>query len=429
MDERVTLSSEQLPGKLLVVEDSRIMSSLLLVAARKEFGTEPEVFTSYNDIERHLRKHGADYFAALLDLNLPDAPHGEVVDLVVGKGIPAIVFTSEVSDTLRERMWSKRIVDYVLKDSLDNVQQVIDLVKRLNRNRALTVLAVGGSMASRRRLRRLLEVWRFNVLEAGDGQEAIRILEEGRRIDLLITDYTLPDMDGITLTKQLRRQWSRSRLPIIGFSTGGGATASAYFIKAGANDYMHKPFIVEEFYCRIIHCIENSEYIATIRELAERDFLTGLFNRRSFFQYGRKLFAGQQRGSLGLVLAMLDIDHFKHCNDTYGHDTGDVVLRSVAGTMAERFRETDVVARVGGEEFCIICVNMEHDKAEKVFDELRQTIADTPIQAGTHSINVTVSVGLCMHPHDDLEAMMRCADAKLYEAKELGRNQVRVARG
>jgi diguanylate cyclase (GGDEF)-like protein len=429
MDETVKLSSEQLPGKLLIVEDSKLMSSLLVNAARKELGVEPEVFTTYNDVANHLKAHGADYFAALLDLNLPDAPNGEVVDLVAGKGIPAIVFTGELSDTLRERMWSKRIVDYILKDNQDNVQQVVGIVKRLLRNRELTVLVADDSINSRRMLRRLLEIWQFTVLEAVDGQEALDILGAGRRVDLLITGYTMPNMDGITLTKKLRRQWSKSRLPIIGCSAGGGATASAYFIKAGANDYMHKPFLVEELYCRVIQCIENSEYIATIRELAERDFLTGLYNRRSFFQYGRKLFASQQRGSLGLALAMLDIDHFKRCNDTYGHDAGDEVIRAVARTLASRFRETDVVARIGGEEFCILCVNMEQDEAENIFDRLRQEIADTPIQAGTHTINVTMSVGLCMHTHDDLEAMMRCADAKLYEAKESGRNQVRVARG
>lgn len=412
---------------LLIVEDSKMMSTLIARTAKQELNLESTVCESYRAAQELLEFCSQSYLAALLDLNLPDAPHGEIVDLVVGKGIPAIVFTGELSDDMRDKMWSKRIVDYVIKENQDNVQQVVAIVKRLKSNVGLKILVADDSTMSRKVIRNLLEVWKFTVLEAANGQAALDIINKDEEIHLVITDYNMPVMDGITLVKAVRRKYSKSRLPIIGLSGVGGATVSAHFIKSGANDYMHKPFLTEELYCRVISNIETTEYIAAIRNLAERDALTGLFNRRSFFSYGDKLFSSFQRKQVTLTLAMLDIDHFKRCNDTYGHDAGDEVIRFVARTLDAKFRETDLVARIGGEEFCIACVDLDASRLRDIFEEVRRSIEEAVVRKHQHEIRVTVSIGVCATPGESLEAMMKTADEMLYRAKNSGRNQVRIA--
>ncbi len=411
---------------ILIVEDSSIFAFVLLKAVKENLNLNACLCKRYDQAREILQKQEHNFFAALLDLNLPDAPEGELVDLVVGEGIPSIVFTGELSDKLRERIGSRRIVDYVLKDSKENVQQVVDTIKRLYSNMGMKILVADDSAVSRKMIKDLLEVWNFSVLEAGDGRQALAMLQENEGINMLLTDYNMPGMNGVELVKNLRNSFSKTRLPVIGLSGVGGATTSAHFLKAGANDYMHKPFLAEELYCRVRHNLETSEYILTIREMAERDFLTGLLNRRAFFSSAQTLFANAKRGNIKLVVAMMDIDHFKKCNDQYGHDAGDEVIRAVGQTIYSRLRSSDLIARFGGEEYCMACVNMDPADVFQVFDSVRKAVQDDVIDFAGHEIQVTVSSGVCAQLMDSLEEMITRADHMLYQAKQQGRNQVQV---
>ncbi len=424
------MKNGQLPGsdnhgqKVLIVEDSRIFSFVLQNAVKKNLNVDTVVCDTYAQAHDHLENNKDMFFAALLDLNLPDAPDGEIVEMVVGYGVPSIVFTGELSDTLREKMWSRRIVDYVLKENRENVQQVVDTIKRLHSNMGLKVLVADDSAVSRKIIKDLLEVWNFIVLEARDGMEALKMINHDEGIRMVLADYNMPGMNGVQLVKVLRDSFSKTKLPVIGLSGAGGATTSAHFLKAGANDYMHKPFLAEELYCRVRHNLETSEYILTIREMAERDFLTGLFNRRAFFSQVQNLFANARRGKFNLVVAMMDIDHFKKCNDQYGHDAGDEVIRFVGQTITSRLRKSDITARFGGEEYCMACVDMNQEDAKKVFDNIRRAIEDAVVEFENHKIRVTVSTGICTRLMDSLDEMISTADNMLYQAKNRGRNQV-----
>ncbi|WP_432737510.1 diguanylate cyclase [Maridesulfovibrio sp. FT414] len=412
------------PLKVLIVEDSLTFSGILKRRIGESLDIESNVFGSYAEAEKYLENAHCEFFAALLDLNLPDAPNGEIVDLVVSHNIPSIVFTGEVSDDLRDIMWAKRIVDYVPKENLSNIDHVVSLVDRLRKNISTKVLIVDDSSTSRHLCRSLLEVWNFEVVEAKHGREALTIIKNDENVSLVIVDHYMPEMDGLTLVKELRRKYSKSRLPIIGLSGVGGATTSAYFLKAGANDYIHKPFLTEEFYCRVTHNIENAEYISMIKSLSDRDYLTGIFNRRSFFQYGEKLFEQQRRTGSNLAVAMIDIDHFKSCNDTYGHNVGDEVIQKVARSLSKRFRKSDIVCRYGGEEFCILCTGIDLCAAGSIFESIRSEIEQSTIYVGKKEIEITVSIGLCCTQSESLAEMISIADDMLYKAKKGGRNLV-----
>ncbi|WP_045214716.1 diguanylate cyclase [Desulfonatronovibrio magnus] len=412
--------------EVLIVEDSNFLSYILQNAVREHLKIEPVMCTGLREAAKVLENRAHTFFAALLDLHLPDAPNGEVVDLVVGYEIPSVVFTATLSDKLRERMWSKKIVDYVLKENQENVVQVMETIKRLQKNMGMKVLVADDSNTSRKIVRNLLEVWNFTVLEAVDGQDALAKLKQEPDISMLITDYNMPKLNGVDLVKEIRRSHSKSRLPVIGLSGVGDATTSAYFLKAGANDYMHKPFIAEELYCRVRHNIETTEYIKTIRNMAEKDFLTGLYNRRYFFGIADKMFERARRDNKGLVIAMMDIDHFKKCNDQFGHDAGDEVIRFVGRTILSCVRESDLVARFGGEEYCVACAGMDGAGVKRVFEKIRSSIESTVIHFDKHDIKVTVSIGVCPVLQDSLEEMITASDKMLYEAKAQGRNQIQV---
>jgi len=330
----------------------------------------------------------------------------------------------ELSDAMRESFWNRHIVDYVLKDGQENVDYVVKLLARLQRNPETKILVVDDSRSYRHAVTRLLAAHRYHVLEAATGEEALAVLEEHPATRLVMVDYNMPGMDGFTLTREIRRRFGKDVMAVIGVSSMGGARLSARFIKSGANDYLNKPFLVEEFYTRITQNLEMLEHIAMVRDMAERDFLTRVYNRRYFFSAGAQLHGLLTRRSQPMTVAMLDIDHFKNVNDTLGHEAGDAVLRQMAQLLSSRFRVSDIVARLGGEEFCVLASDITSDQAQLLFEDLRATFEATPVIFGDTTVSYTVSIGLCSEPGLSLDEMLREADRMLYRSKSAGRNCV-----
>lgn len=411
---------------ILVVEDNRMVG--LMVSKRLEQQDYEPVWVKTMAEARHcLEEGGTSFFAALLDYNLPDASNGEIIDLVVGRDIPAIVFTGMVDNEVRDKVWTRNVVDYVLKEDSQSLNYIIYMLGRLDKNRGVKVLVVDSSPLQRQMQVDLLKIHRYQVLVADSGDEALEICQQHPEIKLIITDVQLPEMDGLELVKRLRRKYRREDMAIIGISSRREHLMAARFIKYGATDFLVKEsLIAEEFYSRVTQAIEYLEQICLIRESAIKDHLTGLYNRRYFFDAGTSMVAGAQRNNTGLVCAMLDIDFFKKVNDSYGHDVGDLVLRQVAAILTKRIRKSDIVARVGGEEFCILAQNVKPEAVADVFDGLRRTVGEAVITVPItgEKLSVTISIGFTTRAMPTLGEMMKTADAFLYQAKDQGRNRV-----
>jgi len=414
-------------SSILVVDDSKTFGALLKRMVERETGCDCVWAKSYAECQSVLEAAEEPFAAALLDLNLPDAPNGEVVDLALSREVPSVVFTGELSRELREHIWSKRIVDYVLKEGLHNLDYVSRLLKRLLRNRGLRALVVDDSRSMRAQVVSLLRAHAYQVYEAGDGPHALGILDADPSIRLILTDCTMPGMDGVALTKAIRKMETMQRTVVIGVSSLDESSTTVGFLKAGANDFITKPFQTEEFYCRIGQNIDMMNMVEDITNMANLDFLTGLGNRKYLFETGRKLFASQERGGLHLTAAIMDLDHFKRVNDTYGHEAGDAVLKHFSTLLAGRFRESDVVARMGGEEFCVVTVNMNAENALDVFDVFRREVASRPAVYDGREIPCSVSIGVYTKAADSFEELIKAGDDQLYQAKEQGRNCVVVS--
>lgn len=162
--------------------------------------------------------------------------------------------------------------------------------------------------------------------------------------------------------------------------------------------------------------------------MATRDALTGLSNRRDFFDVAEAGLVQTRRYGTPMTVALLDLDHFKHINDTYGHAAGDAVLKAFSDVLRAALRDTDTPARVGGEEFAVLLTNTPLVEALNALERIRHRLDHVPIQFGPHTIYATVSVGAVQwHPgHTDVDAMLAHADAALYAAKRHGRNRVQL---
>ncbi len=410
-------------SSVLIVEDSTTFSNLLKRRISQELGLPTLVAASLAETKKLLFDHFDEIFVALLDLNLPDAPDGEVIAPVLAYGIPVIVFTGTYSDETREALLSRNVLDYVTKESAEDLNYLLKLITRLQKNCATKILVVDDSATARLFIMNLLRLRKFDALEAENGARALALLDKHPDIKMVITDYSMPEMDGFELTRRIRAKRNREQLAIIGISALGSGAMSAQFLKKGANDFLVKPFVNEEFFCRIEQNLDLMEYIDEIHYLSQRDYLTGLGNRRYFFDAAPKLLAAAKREGQPVSVTMLDIDHFKKVNDRYGHDGGDAALRHLALIMREFESPRTLVARFGGEEFCIVFVDDAGDAPQRI-ETLRQRIATSPVPWQDGQLSITVSLGHNLGPAEDLESLLALADELLYRAKQGGRNQV-----
>ena len=402
---------------ILVIEDSPLVLKVLEHLFRQEADMQPLFCASLAEAEMVLESSADELFAALVDLNLPDAPNGESVDLVMQYHLPCIVLTGTYDEQRRDDMLLKGVVDYVLKESQHSYEYVFRLLNRLQRNCTIKILIADDSDAMRKFMRRVLTPHLYQLIEAEDGLDALRVLQEQADIDLLIVDHSMPGMSGFELVKMLRQKLKRSELSILGLSADTKGSLSALFIKHGADDFLRKPFCPEELNCRVMFILERHEMLQELKKAALFDSLTSLFNRRAFCDQGRQLLRAAQRNGRKISLAMLDLDLFKRINDTYGHASGDLALTGFANALRRAFPQS-LVGRLGGEEFAQL-TSQDGAALVSALDQLRQDCASIYYAANAPALSF--SAGIYHGSAGELENHLQFADQLLYEAKQAGR--------
>jgi len=408
--------------KLLLVEDSALVLKVMkrLVAGNGLFEADfAETFASAQDL---ITDHPQKYFAAVVDLNLPDAPKGEIVDFVLQNKIPTIVLTASYSEKKRDELFEKGIVDYVIKENRYSYEYAMRLMTRLSRNHEIKVLVVDDSLVARKHCSNLLQKYRFQVVEANGAKQAVRHLVDHPDIRLVITDYNMPEVDGFELVKLIRSKYDKQDLTIIGLSGDGNASLSAKFIKNGANDFLRKPFVQEEFYCRIMHNIESLEAIEKIRDSANRDYLSGLYNRRYFYQIAEEKIAESIKKSQKYAFAIIEIDNFGDFNNV-SHSYGDVVVEEFSRLLKRSFAE-QLCGRLNGSEFIVMLSDIDQKRAYELMDNFRVLVAKLKVSFETQEKGMTVSIGLKTSPSDSLTALLQSCDDLLQRAQEAGKDIV-----
>ncbi len=246
--------------------------------------------------------------------------------------------------------------------------------------------------------------------------------------DLILLDIMMPDMDGYEACKILKNDPKTSKIPIIIVSAKDRSEDKVTGLKLGAIDYISKPFDPGELKARIDIILQMICLQERLLAQANTDELTGLANRRHFMEIlEREVLQAKVKG-IPLSVIMIDIDHFKQFNDTYGHFGGDVILRQIARLFRDNIFPLDIAARYGGEEFIIIMPHTDKRKGLKAAERLRALVESTQWQISiTDCPRITISLGLAvMEPENSLDPydLIKRADSALYAAKRYGRNRV-----
>lgn len=256
-------------------------------------------------------------------------------------------------------------------------------------------------------------------------------------VDLVIVNVTSEQFDGLRLIAQLRSKETTRRLPILALVDTQDRPRLLKALELGAHDILVRPVDPEELAARVRTQVRRKRYGDFLREkldhsleMAVTDPLTGLHNRRYMNNQLEALVARASRGGDPVAVLVLDIDHFKAVNDSFGHDAGDEVLREFAVRLATNVRAVDLPCRFGGEEFVVVMPGTTLEDAHRIAERIRRDIGASPFRIlGGEPLNITVSVGVAASAggHDTPTSLLKRADEGVYEAKSGGRNRV-VAR-
>ncbi len=407
--------------KLLILEDSVALAKILSIKIGKELDMEIYIANSLAEAKELVEQH--HFTIATLDLYLGDAQEDEIVDYFLEKSIPSIIMTGSDNIVLQERIAKKDIIDYVLKDRAESVDYMIDHIKRVLKNQAYTVLIADDSSLYRAQIKQILSTQLLNTISVKNGQEALDEIRNNKNISLLVADYNMPVVNGLDLAITIRKQYKKDQFPIIGISSDD--ITSITFLKHGVNDFIRKPFFKEELSTRVNNTLDAMENIAKLNAFANTDYLTQVANRKSFYHDMYAYYRKSKHTNTPFALAMIDIDHFKQVNDTYGHDIGDDVIKLLANTIKDNIKGRDIVARFGGEEFCVVLKDIAPNPALMFFESLKEKIASLRIKVDEEKqISFTISIGVATNYQDSLEEMIQHSDQLLYQAKDSGRNRV-----
>lgn len=243
--------------------------------------------------------------------------------------------------------------------------------------------------------------------------------------DLMLIDLYMPGCSGIELAQVIRQQAAYAAIPLVFLSSENSQDKQLSAIKLGGDAFLTKPVNDVQLIASITNRAERSRMV---RSLMMRDGLTGLLDHSNIKEQLGLEVNRAARTSAIFSFAMLDIDHFKRVNDTYGHPTGDRVIKSLSQMLTRRLRKSDIIGRYGGEEFAVILVNTDKQVAQKIIDQIRADFAAVTHQSGGRTFSVTFSCGIAEYPDfTNQEQINRAADDALYEAKHQGRNRISLA--
>jgi len=420
--------------KVLIMLDARVIATKISREVESQLSFRTCIANDMVEAKKILKESSSELLAAVVNPNFCKTVENEAINTVLRNRLPCLVVTASFSDEMRNQLTELGVMDYFLKDAR-LIESVTKTLRRLKRNSSVQILVVDDSPVATQRLRQLLQRQGFQICQALDGCAALEIIARNPDVRLVLTDYEMPHMDGIALTRTIRQNADRDQIAIIGVSASSDRSSlSAEFLKNGADDFLPKSYLPEEFYCRINHNLDLLDHIDALRqarEEAERtartDVLTGACNRRAFLEQGHSELSRSRRTSKPLSVLVLDIDHFKQINDQHGHATGDVALQSAADTVIRCLRKYDVFGRLGGEEFAALLPNAPLRRAAEVAERIRAALSNITVESEAGgTVQFTVSIGVCDAKCDDdsIEATLSRADQALYEAKRAGRNRV-----
>jgi len=358
----------------------------------------------------------------LIDGSIPDAL---AICEDLGEALPKILVSSETSFSFRAKC-ARSHVNTIISDPIDQAELVLwleHLGGQISEQPASILLVDDDPIASAV----YAEMLRANGMIVSILNDPLKIIQtiNGSFFDIIIMDLQMPDTDGIEIAKIIRQHQSHLSIPIVFLSSEEDKTIQMKARQFGGDDFISKRADLDALVMLINLRVQRAR---VLRSLIERDGLTGLLNHRRFHERVGHEMARAKRTKLQFCVAMIDVDHFKKVNDTWGHPVGDQVLSILARALVGWVRKTDVVGRYGGEEFAVLLLDTSPESVFEVLENFRKHFAKMVFDGRPEQFSLTISIGVAGSGScEDAAALFTEADRALYLAKNNGRDQVVLA--
>ncbi len=406
--------------KVLIVQSNKALANLIAKKIETALGYKVDLAYKLSEAKLFLKSY--KYLSVIVGSSIDGSSLESAVDYIISKGHQAIVLSENSDKEYRKNMLNKNIIDYIQNNGNNDINYILTLLERLDKNRQHKILIVDDSMMFRKQMKTTLENLCFKVITVAHGEEAINILDTTPDISLVITDYNMPVMNGLELTENIRKLYPKNELGIIALSSSEDNETIAQFLKFGANDFIKKPFSKDEFTCRVNNSIESLENINIITNQINRDYLTGLYNHRYFIKNMEEY---TQENNEKFAVGLINIDNFKDLVKKYGEENADDVIVFISEILRTNTNYRDIVAKFRGEEFCVVLKNINIYSAKDIFDRLSHAINNAVLTSDKDEvIDFTISIGVTLGGEDSLDDILDNADMCLHKAIQNGGNQV-----
>jgi diguanylate cyclase (GGDEF)-like protein len=426
LEQSIPRETNKLPRTIILVEDDREYANTLAEQLRL-FNYDTHLITDLEGLPTLVR--AINPAAIIMDIVFPSGDLAGVEAIAAlqrERTAPVPVIYISQRDDFNARLAAVRSGGHAYFAKPVDAGQLINALDRLTGNEEpipLRVLIVDDDPDFGNRCVRELEVAGIHARAITDPRETLDHLQVFRP-DLLILDMYMPICSGKELASIIRQQDRYVGMPIVFLSAETNRTQQQAALSLGADDFLAKPITPTDLVAAISARAVRARYL---QRFLLRDSLTGLLNHQAVEEELAREFARAERLQQPLSIAIIDIDHFKRVNDSYGHLIGDQVLRSFARLLQQRLRQSDLIGRHGGEEFLVALPNTSLTEARTLIDSLRSSFAALRHYGPNGMFNVTFSAGIAGYPHHRSQVgVMQAADAALYQAKRAGRNRVIV---
>jgi len=288
------------------------------------------------------------------------------------------------------------------------------------------ILVVDDNLNNIRLLTDILEDENFTVYTADNGAAVLAMVHK-LKPDVILLDIMMPGLDGFEVCKLLKNDFDSKDIPVIMVTAKTEGIDIKKSLEMGAFDYIKKPIDEIEVIARVQSAIRFKQTQDKLKEMAMKDGLTGLYNHALLIELFEKEIDKQQRNNGSISFAMIDIDNFKKINDTYGHISGDTVLKELSNILMSSVRGGDIVGRYGGEEFSIVFPGIDEQNAFQLCERIRKEVEDFNFEIGIETVKITISIGINFNELKGIinkREIIQKADEALYRAKHNGRNRV-----
>jgi len=413
---------------VLLVDENHLILDLLENKIKKVIDVRVLKARTYKEAANYISEEDIIHLA-ILDLNLQDAKDGQIVDYAISEDIPSVILTDIMDEKLQKIILQKDIIDYVFKTDLNSMEYTVNIVNRTLNNYDTNILVVDDSKFQLSVIKKILTKMKINVTTAHNGKEALELIKkqtDDNKYSLVLTDYEMPEMDGLELTLNIRGMYKKDQISVIVMSTNDNLDTSTKFIKIGANDFIAKPFTQTEFITRVNSNLDLLDLFEKTKDLATKDYLTCSYNRRFFFDSGESIANKVKRKKGYMAVAIVDIDDFQDINDKYGYDIGDCVIQEVSKIINSKLRSSDLVSRFKDDEFAILLEDISLENTEILFNKIKESLVGHTLRVSDVKISFHISIGIFYGQDENLDLMIKKAKLSLENAKLNGKKQILI---